>query len=117
MQALPAFGFPINRRRSLAKLGELDESAGMRTYRRATELMEAEIGDELVALQPELGLCFGFNDVATEVWKQLQTPKSFEDIKVHLLAGYDVDDRQCSSDLDELLAQMIERGLIAADSD
>ena len=89
----------------------------MKTYRRATDLMEAEVGDELVALQPDLGLCFGFNNVATDVWKQLQTPKSFDELKAHLLAGYQVDEEECSSDLDELLRQMVEKGLVAADSD
>jgi len=88
----------------------------MKTYRRATELMEAEVGDELVALQPDLGVCFGFNSVATEVWKQLDAPKSFDQLKEHLLAGYDVDDRQCASELEQLLAQMEEQGLVASDS-
>ena len=89
----------------------------MKTYRRATDLMEAELGDELVALQPDLGLCFGFNNVATDVWKQLDTPKSFDDLKAYLLAGYEVGEQECSSDLEELLKQMIEKGLVAADSD
>ena len=84
----------------------------MKTYFRATELMEAEVGDELVALQPDLGVCFGFNDVATEVWKQLEAPKSFDELKSHLISGYDVDEQQCSADLDLLLADMVERGLI-----
>ena len=91
-------------------------SAAMTLYRRATELMEAELGDELVALQPDLGLCFGFNGVATEVWKQLATPKSFEELKERLLAGYDVDEQRCSDELGDLLGQMVEKGLIAADS-
>jgi hypothetical protein len=89
----------------------------MKTYRRATELMEAELGDELVALQPDLELCFGFNDVATDVWKQLETPKSFDQLKAKLLAGYEVNEHRCSNDLDELLNDMIEKGLVAADSD
>jgi hypothetical protein len=89
----------------------------MTTYSRATELMEAEVGDELVALQPDLGMCFGFNDVATEVWKQLDTPKSFDELKRHLLAGYDVDEQRCASELKELLNQMIENGLVARKAD
>ncbi len=89
----------------------------MRTYRRATDLMEAEVGDELVALQPDLGVCFGFNNVATEVWKQLETPRSFDELKDHLLAGYDVDEQRCSIELEQLLVQMREQGLVACDAD
>jgi hypothetical protein len=33
-------------------------------YRRALTLMEADIGDELVALDATAGNCFGFNQVA-----------------------------------------------------
>ena len=117
LNAVLAFASTINRSDSLAKRAGLRETVEMRTYRRATELMEADLGDELVALQPDLGLCFGFNGVATEVWKQLETPKSFDQLKGHLLAGYEVDERQCSSELDELLGRMIEQGLIAANSD
>lgn len=89
----------------------------MEIYHRATELMEADVADELVALQPDLGLCFGFNSVATEVWKQLQQPRSFDELKAHLLGGYDVDEQQCSADLRELLARMAEHGLIRRGSD
>ena len=37
------------------------------SYRRATQLLEAGIGDELVALDPDQGSCFGFNGVAAFV--------------------------------------------------
>lgn len=89
----------------------------MTTYQRATELMEADVGGELVALQPDLGVCFGFNDVATQVWKLLDAPKSFEQLKQHLLASYDVEDLRCSTELEELLEQMTQHGLIARKAD
>ena len=55
-------------------------------YARRIELMEAELGDELVALDVEAGSCFGFNEVATFVWRLLATPRSLADIRSHLLA-------------------------------
>ena len=33
--------------------------------------MEAELGEELVALDPQAGNCFGFNEVAAWVWRRL----------------------------------------------
>ena len=51
-------------------------------YRRAIDLMEAELGDELVALDPKAGECFGFNGVATSVWRILEEPRSFEQLRV-----------------------------------
>ena len=84
----------------------------MSTYERATELMEAEVGDELVALQPSLGLCFGFNSVAAAVWQRLDTPKSAEELVAELLDEYEVERSQCAAELDELLDRMTEHGLI-----
>jgi hypothetical protein len=92
-------------------------AAPMTTYERATELMEAEVGDELVALQPDLGLCFGFNSVATAVWHQLKTPKSSDELVAHLLAEYEVDEPTCSAELNELLGRMTKRGLIRCRSE
>ncbi len=74
--------------------------------------MEAEVGDELVALEPEAGLCFGFNGVAANVWNQLSAPQSFDQIRSRLLAEYDVDEGQCTTELEELLDQFVEKGLV-----
>ena len=38
-------------------------------YERAAQLLEADLGDELMALDVEGGTCFGFNAVATGVWR------------------------------------------------
>lgn len=81
-------------------------------FRRATDLMEAEIGDELVALEPEKGNCFGFNSVATSVWRALAEPRSFDQLRDALLDEYEVGEEQCSAELRELLENMEARGLI-----
>jgi hypothetical protein len=80
-------------------------------YRRAADLLEAELGDELVGLNVQAGSCFGFNAVATSVWKQLGEPKSFEQIRDALLDEYEVESDQCSSELRELLTRMVEEHL------
>ena len=83
------------------------------SYRRAISLMEAGIGDELVALDPDKGSCFGFNDVATWVWRRLERPASFAQLRDGLLAEYDVSEEQCTNELEALLGDLVERGLIA----
>ena len=82
------------------------------SYRRAIELMEADVGDELVALDPNGGNCFGFNEVATWVWRRLAEPATFEQLRDGLLAEYEVSSDQCSSELHELLDDLANRGLI-----
>jgi hypothetical protein len=75
--------------------------------------MEAELGDELVALDAEKGHCFGFNSVATSVWRRLAEPASFDQLRDGLLSEYDVSHEQCTSELQALLDDLLERGLIA----
>lgn len=81
-------------------------------YERATQLLEADLGDDLIALDAKGGNCFGFNPVARNVWRHLAVPKSFDDIKEALLAEYDVDSLQCQTELRKLLDDLIDKGLV-----
>jgi hypothetical protein len=82
-------------------------------YRRAAELLEADINDELVALEPTQGFCFGFNSVAKDVWRKLEQPRTFDELRGELLAEYEVTDEQCTLELRMLLDDLIAKGLIA----
>jgi hypothetical protein len=83
-------------------------------YKRAIELMEAELGDELVALDANGGQCFGFNNVASSVWRELEEPRRFEQLRDALLEQYEVEPEQCSRELRELLDHLVSKGLVAA---
>jgi hypothetical protein len=84
-------------------------------YRRATELMEAELGDELVALDEQRGVCFGFSSTATDIWRLLQAPRTIEELLVILTQDYDVDEATCREDVTSCLGQMMENGLVEAE--
>ena len=84
----------------------------MKRYVRAVDLLEADIGNELVALEPAAGNCFGFNEVATVVWRSLAEPKSFDELRDSLVADYDVSSEQCSTELKALLDEMKAQGLV-----
>ena len=81
-------------------------------YERAKSLMEAEMGDELVALDAAGGACFGFNDVAAAIWRLLEQPRTFADITRSLMSQYDVDPAQCESEVGDLLQDLAKRGLV-----
>ena len=81
-------------------------------YERATDVLEADVGDELMALDVEGGNCFGFNSVATEVWRHLKSPKSFDELRDMLLAKYSVSAEQCAEELQDLLNGLVEEGLV-----
>ena len=84
-------------------------------YKRSLELMEADIGDELVALDASAGNCFGFNQVATSVWRRLAEPKTFDQLRDDLLNEYEVSREQCSNELRDLLDDMTAKGLVELD--
>jgi hypothetical protein len=81
-------------------------------YRRAAEFMDAEIGEELVAMDVAAGDCFSFNPVATSVWRSLSSPKSFDDLRDELLNEYDVGSDRCTSELKDLLDDLVAKGVL-----
>ena len=81
-------------------------------YERSVQLMEAEIADELVALDAEAGSCFGFNNVATSVWRKLEEPCSLDQIRAKLLEEFDVGEAQCDEELGELMRDLVAKGLV-----
>jgi len=82
------------------------------TYVRSRSLLEAELGDELVALDVEDGLCFGFNEVATAIWRQLAQPTASSVLIKQLTQDYDVDRDECARDVEAVLAVLMQHRLV-----
>jgi hypothetical protein len=85
-------------------------------YERAIQLLEAELGDEILTLDPEAGQCFGFNSVAASVWRRLAQPAAFDDLRRALLDEYEVSWDQCTEELGELMQVLVDRGLVREES-
>ncbi|MCA1653699.1 MAG: PqqD family protein [Sphingomicrobium sp.] len=83
-------------------------------YQRSKQLMEAALGDELVALDPEGGHCFAFNAPASAVWRLLEIPRSRESLRDALLEQFEVEPNECASDVATLLEDLMVKGLIKA---
>ena len=74
--------------------------------------MATELGDELVALDPDEGLCFGFNSVARRIWEMLDQPRSSEQLEKRLLKEFDVTAGDCAAGVDEVLTELTKLKLI-----
>ena len=74
--------------------------------------MEAELGDELVGLEPDRGVCFGFNSVAKRIWQLLAEPRSSEELASALLEEFDVSTIECTDGLNEVLTELADLKLI-----
>jgi len=81
-------------------------------YVRASDLLAADVGDEMVALDADAGHCYGFNSVAASVWRQLDQPRTFDGLKQALMEEYEVSEEQCQADLAELLEDFVSKGLL-----
>jgi hypothetical protein len=81
--------------------------------RRSGGLIEAEVDGELIGLEVDRGLCYGFNGTATRIWALIEEPKRFSELRAVLVAEYEVDEETCGRDLAALLEDLKSDGLVA----
>ena len=79
---------------------------------RSDGFIEAEIDNEIVALNIKHGTCYGLNQVGSRMWKLLATPTSVGDLCATLLSEYVVDPLVCERQVLDLLEELRAEGLI-----
>lgn len=79
---------------------------------RCEDMLEAEVNDEIVALDVARGQCFGMNEVASAVWRMLAEPKSIDEICDALSTDYDVDAATCQAEVRHLMSELQNEGLV-----
>jgi hypothetical protein len=83
------------------------------TYRRTRDLLEAELGYDIVALDALKGRTFGFNESAAWAWKLLENPQTIISLTSAMLERFDhVDESTCEADLREILREFEACGLV-----
>ncbi|MEH6604227.1 MAG: PqqD family protein [Pseudomonadales bacterium] len=84
------------------------------TYQISDEVLFQEIAGEAVLLDLDGEEYFGLNEVGTRVWQLLQNGESVNGMIGLLLEEYQVAEAQLREDVEGLLSQFQERGLISA---
>jgi coenzyme PQQ synthesis protein D (PqqD) len=79
---------------------------------RCSELLEAEIDGDLVALDVQRGSCFGFNATAKDIWFLLETPRNFASLCEALLEKYDVMPEICRAGVAALVVELSREKLV-----
>ena len=74
--------------------------------------ISCDLAGEAVILNLKNGTYYGLDPVGASVWSLIQEPKTFGEIRQALLGIYSVDGPELESDLQELLVQFSEQGLI-----
>lgn len=72
-----------------------------------------DLDGEGVLLNLQTGEYYGLNRVGTEVWRSLLASESVAAIHSHLLEEYEVSPETLWRDLEELVAEMDAKGLVA----
>ncbi len=78
----------------------------------STDQVSSDLAGESVILSLKSGTYYGLNPVGSSVWLLIQEPKSIAEICEAILEEYDVDPQTCETDIQSLLADLLNAHLI-----
>ena len=81
-------------------------------FRLSDEVLSQKIDGESILLDMKSENYFGLNDVGSHVLEMLQAGSSLKKLTDHLLTIYNVKEKQLSTDIAELLQQLLDAKLI-----
>ena len=76
-------------------------------------VMFQQLQEEAVLLNLDSGLYFGLDPIGTRIWNLLAENQSLPQVVSTIMAEYEVDIEQCTSDLLKLLGDLEAQGLVA----
>jgi len=76
------------------------------------ESLSATLDGEAVLLQPDAGIYYGMNEVATMLWDRLEEPTTVADLREVLLAEFDVEESVVDRDLQAFIEDLESAGLV-----
>ena len=79
---------------------------------RSRDILEAELDGEIVALDIAEGECYGFNTVASSVWRLLQSDTSVCEICASLEREFEVEPDVCEAEVTRILGEFASAGLV-----
>lgn len=76
------------------------------------DVLFQELQGESVLLNLKSGVYFGLDKVGTRVWQLIRENKDLAAVLDSMVQEYDVTAEKCSQDLLDLVAKMVEQGLV-----
>ena len=76
------------------------------------DVLSQEVSGETVLLDLNSENYFGLNEVGTRIWQLLQEHGDLQKVYDTMLDEYDVDKTQLGKDMEELVAKLVDAGLI-----
>ena len=86
--------------------GDNAEFGDEQVVTRTDESLSATLDGEAVLLQPEAGMYYGMNEVATVLWERLEEPATIADLRAEMRSEFDVEAAVADRDLRAFLADV-----------
>ena len=90
----------------------MTDGEGRAVISRVRGLMEAPLERDLVGLNVDTGLCYGFNETAAAIWRQLAQPKTFDTLLNDLSLEFETTANGCREDVARLVRELTDAGLV-----
>lgn len=85
-------------------------------FKVSEDVVFRDVAGEAVLLDLASGMYFGLNDIGTRIWHLIADHGSADEIVATLLTEYEVDESHLRKDVDALIHQLIEKGLLRSDA-
>ena len=89
----------------------------IQTIEMSSEVLTQEVEGETVILDLKSESYFGLDEVGTRIWQLLQEQEDIQTITATMLNEYDVEKEQLEKDIQSLLTQLDDAGIITLSSD
>ena len=81
-------------------------------YARTSDVIEADVGGEVVLLHTQNWQYFEFDKVGAAIWNLLNTPSSLDSLVQSLTTKFEVGSEQCREETRAFLDEMVAQGLV-----
>lgn len=99
-------GLKLHSKKSMPRIALHD------SIRRKSDVLSAEVGDEVVIMAPEEGKYYGLDAVGSAIWDRLAEPTTPARLIAELVGAYDGDPAAIEGDTMALLERLSDRHLL-----
>ena len=83
-------------------------------YRRVDHVVDAEVGDQVVALDVEAGVYHHLNGTGAAIWNELKQPRTLDDVSQALRARFSAAPGILEKEVQSFIDELIGKGILQA---
>jgi hypothetical protein len=79
---------------------------------RTPDQVASELSGETVILSLRSGVYYGLDEVGSTIWRFIEEPRTFGEIRERITAEYDVSDEECTREVERFVEDLRKSGLV-----